>query len=459
MLIEQFVDEGLGNSAYLVGSREAKTAVLIDPLRDVDRYLAAVERNGVKLTHVLDTHLHADFVSGAREVAAKTGAVIGASAAAKVGFEHRPLADGDHIWLGESALHVCATPGHTPEHVSFLLHTADGTATALFSGGALIVGGAARTDLLGHELSTPLARHLYHTIHDKLLCLPDEVTVYPTHGAGSFCVAPTSPERVTTIGRERRSNPLAQPQTEKEFVQRALTGLPSYPAYYKHMRPINQRGPNVLGGVPELKPLSAEAVRGLMAQGVSVLDVRAAREFGEKHILGAYGIAVLAPLTTWAGWLIPFGAPLVLVARNSAELDSAVRQLICIGFEDLRGCLDGGLEAWEAAGLPVERVEKITVAGLRERMKEDRDLLLIDVRQQDEWDGGHIPGATHIENGQLPVIDALPLGRPMAVYCHSGDRSMGGISVLARRGFRNLIEVEGGFSAWIKAGFEVQRGA
>ncbi len=457
MLIEQFVDEGLGNSAYLVGSPEAKTAVLIDPLRDVDRYLAAIERHGVKLTHALETHLHADFVSGAREIAARTGAVIGASAEAKVGFEHRPLVDGDHVWLGEWALHVCATPGHTPEHLSFLLHAGDGTATALFSGGALIVGGAARTDLLGDDLSAPLARHLYHTIHDRLLHLPDEVTVYPTHGAGSFCVAPASSDRVTTIGRERQGNPLAQPQTEKDFVARVLNGLPSYPAYYKHMRPINQRGPTVLGGLPELTPLSAGAVRDLMAQGVSVLDVRAARKFGDNHISGAYGIAVCAPLTTWAGWLIPFGAPLVLVAGNTAELNSAVRQLIRIGFDDLRGYLDGGMEAWEAAGLPVERVEKITVAGLRQRMKEDRDLLLIDVRQQNEWDGGHIPGATHIENGLLPAVDSLPLDRPIAVHCHTGDRSMGGISVLARRGFRNLIEVEGGFSAWEQAGFEVQR--
>ena len=251
IFVEQFVDEGLGNSAYLVGSHETKAAVLIDPLRDVDQYLAAAGRLSVKITHVLDTHLHADFISGARELAAQAGAVIGVSAEAKVGFDHRPLAENDGLEIGDVRLVVLQTPGHTPEHISFLLTEAD-SPTALFSGGALIVGGAARTDLLGHDLTLPLARHLYHTLRDKLLTLPDEVNVYPTHGAGSFCVAPASSDRVTTIGRERRSNPLAQVKTEGEFITRALSGLPSYPVYYKEMRPINQRGPKLLGGVPVL---------------------------------------------------------------------------------------------------------------------------------------------------------------------------------------------------------------
>src|SRR5512134_3694514 len=221
--IEPFVDTGLGNSAYLIGSRENKKGILIDPLRDVDRYLQAARERGLTLTHVLDTHLHADFVSGNREIAAQTDAVIGASAEAGLGFDHQRLSEDSVLDLGAFQLRVMTTPGHTPEHISFLVLEADGkTPSALFSGGALIVGGAARTDLLTPGLTHPLASQLYHTIHDKLLKLPDEVNVFPTHGAGSFCVAPVSSERTTTIGHERKTNKLAQPQSEAEFIQRAL---------------------------------------------------------------------------------------------------------------------------------------------------------------------------------------------------------------------------------------------
>ncbi len=228
--IEPFVDTGLGNSAYLIGSHDTKKGILIDPLRDVDRYLHAASELGLTLTHVLDTHLHADFVSGNLELAKQTGAVVGASAEAKVGFDHQPLTEDSVIDLGAFQIRVITTPGHTPEHISFLLVGPDGkTPSALFSGGALIVGGAARTDLLSPELTHPLARHLYHTIHDKLLKLPDEVDVFPTHGAGSFCVAPISSERTTIIGHERKTNSLAQPQSEDEFIKRSLIGLPAYP--------------------------------------------------------------------------------------------------------------------------------------------------------------------------------------------------------------------------------------
>ncbi|HZM21770.1 MAG TPA: MBL fold metallo-hydrolase, partial [Anaerolineales bacterium] len=263
--VEPFVDTGLGNSAYLIGSHDTKKGILIDPLRDVDRYLHAASERGLTLTHVLDTHLHADFVSGCREIAHQTGAEIGASVDAKVGFEHKPLTEDSVIDMGGFHIRVMITPGHSPEHISYLIVEPDGkTPSALFSGGALIVGGAARTDLLGHEHTHSLAHHLYHTIHDKLLNLPDEVDVFPTHGAGSFCVAPVSSERTTTIGNERKTNPLALAKNEEEFIKLSLTGLPSYPTYYKYMREINQRGARILGGVPVLKPLIAAEVKALM---------------------------------------------------------------------------------------------------------------------------------------------------------------------------------------------------
>jgi len=458
-LIGQFVDEGLGNSSYLVASRADRVAAVIDPLRDVTVYEEAARRNGLKITHVLDTHLHADFVSGARELAARTGARILASAEAGVRFDHRPLGGGDRVRLGDLELEVLRTPGHSPEHVAFLLaQPEDVRPLALFSGGALIVGGAARTDLLGEAEARPLARELYRTIHGTLMALPDDLPVYPTHGAGSFCSTPGGGSRTTTIGRERRGNPLARPQTEEEFVTRVLTGLPSYPLYFRELRAVNREGPRVLGGLPHLAPLTAEEVRAWVSSGGIVVDVRSAKAFAAGHVPEAYSIGTDVWITTWAGWLLPFGAPLVLIADEREDLEDAVRQLVCIGYDDLRGALAGGMAAWVEAGLAVDRVASLDPEELRDRL--DRgDLAVLDVRFNSEWDAGRIPGAVHLENGRTPYEDPLPFGprQSVAVYCGHGGRSMTGISVLARRGCGPLYQLAGGFFAWEASGFAVER--
>lgn len=451
--IEPFVNQGLGNSAYLIGSHDTKKGVLIDPLRDVDQYLHAASERGIQLTHVLDTHLHADFVSGNREIAQQTGALIGASAEAKLEFEHHALTEESVIDLGAFQIRVMTTPGHTPEHISFLIVEPDRKMpSALFSGGALIVGGAARTDLLSPESTQPLARDLYHTIHEKLLKLPDELEVFPTHGAGSYCIAPTSTERTTTIGYERKNNSLAQPQSEEGFVKRALTGLPSYPTYYKYMRDVNQKGAKILGGIPLLKPLSANEVKVMMDEGVIVLDVRHNKQFAVGHVPRSYGIRVDAPLTTWAGWLIPFGSRIVLVAESTDQTVAATRQLIRIGYDNLVGYLEGGIEAW-AREYPVETIQTINVKELRERLNE---VLLVDVRQLSEWNEGHIPNAIHFEGGRI-AWEKLPFphDKPLAIQCASGNRSMAVSSVLRRRGYHNVIQVEGGINQWKKSGFEI----
>ncbi len=453
--IEPFVDTGLGNSAYLIGSHATKKGILIDPLRDVDRYLSAASKLGLTLTHVLDTHLHADFVSGNREIADQTGAVIGASADAQVGFEHYPLTEDSIIDLGAFQIRVMTTPGHTPEHISYLIVEPDGkTPSALFSGGALIVGGAARTDLLSPELTHPLASHLYHTIHDKLLKLPDELNVFPTHGAGSFCVAPASSERTTTIGHERKTNALAQPQSEEEFIQRSLMNLPAYPTYYKYMREINQRGARILGGVPILKPYSAGEVKALMDNGVVVVDIRHQKAFGAGHIPNSYGIRVDAPLIVWAGWVIPFGSKIVLLGESADQREDAARQLIRIGYDDVLGTVEGGIEAW-AREYPVETVHSIKVKQLREQLDE---VTLMDVRSLSEWKEGHIAGANHFEGGRIPWEPLpFPQDKPLAIQCGSGNRSMIAISVLKQRGIHNVVQVEGGITQWKMNGFEVTR--
>lgn len=454
--IEPFIDTGLGNSAYLVGSYDTKMGILIDPLRDVDGYLHAASERGIRLTHVLDTHLHADFISGNREIAHQTGAVIGASAEAQIGFEHHPLTEESVIDLGAFQIRVMTTPGHAPEHISFLIVDPDNqTPSALFSGGALIVGGAARTDLLSHELTQPLARDLYHTIHDKLLKLPDELEVFPTHGSGSYCVAPVSSDRVTTIRRERTTNPLALARSEEEFVQRALTGLSSYPTYYKYLRDVNQKGPKILGGVPVLKPFSASEVKAKMDEGAVVLDVRHGKKFAAGHIPNSYGIHVDAPLTTWAGWLIPFGSRIVLVTESTDQTVAATRQLIRIGYDDLLGHLDDGIDAWERAGYSIETIPSMNVKELHERLTE---VTLVDVRQLSEWNEGHIPGAIHLEAGRM-AWDNLPFphDKPLAIQCASGNRSMSVSSVLRRRGYYNVIQVEGGIKKWQTNGFEITK--
>jgi hydroxyacylglutathione hydrolase len=451
--IEPFVDAGLGNSAYLIGSHATKQGILIDPLRDVDRYLHTATQLGIQLTHVLDTHLHADFISGNREIAHQTGAVIGASAEAQLGFDHQPLTEESVIDLGAFQIRVMTTPGHTPEHISFLVAELENkTPSAVFSGGALIVGGAARTDLLTPELTRPLASYLYHTIHDKLLKLSDEVDVFPTHGAGSYCVAPASSERTSTIGHERRTNKLAQPQSEEEFIERALTGLPLYPMYYKYMRGMNQIGPRLLGGVPILKPHSAHEVKSLMDDGVLVLDVRHQKAFAAGHIPNSYGIRVDAPLVVWAGWVVPFGSRILLLGESAAEREEATRQLIRIGYDEVLGYLEGGIEAW-VREYPVETVQRIDVKELRERMNE---VTLIDVRRRSEWEEGHIPGAIHFEGGRM-AWEALPfaLDKPWAIQCGTGNRSMIAISVLKRRGIHNVIQVDGDITKWKMNGFEI----
>ena len=463
-LIRPFVDEGLGNSSYLVGSPGTGLAAVIDPQRDVDRYLQVADGMGLRVAYALDTHLHADFVTGARELAARASSSfrIGASEGAGLDFDYLPLSDGDTLPFGDISIGVLATPGHTPEHVSFTI-VPPGSAVphSIFTGGALIVGGAARTDLLSHELAEPLARQLYHTQHAKLLRFPDDVQVYPTHGGGSFCAAPTSRERTTTIGRERRTNPLARASSEEEFVRMALTGLPSYPVYYRYLRDVNRMGPRILGGVPLPEPLSPQRVRQSMEDGAAVIDIRSPRKFAAGHVPDSYGIPLLSPLVTWAGWVVPFGSPVILVADDPAKREEAVRQLIRIGYDDLRGHLDGGVQAWRDAGLPTAHTPMIDVGRLHDWVQSGDPPLVVDVRFDAEWRAGHLPDALHLEPGRIAAGEAQQVtrDRPVVIHCSAGNRATVGLSLLERRGYRNVTVLDAGFGKWQDAGYEVIREA
>jgi hydroxyacylglutathione hydrolase len=455
-----FVHEELGNSSYLIGSTGTGLAAVIDPQRDVERYLQVAGGLGLRLAYAFDTHLHADFVSGARELAARVTEPfrIGASAKAALDFDHLPLNEGDTISLGDLSIGVLATPGHTPEHISFTVTPAGSAAPhSIFTGGALIVGGAARTDLLGPDSSEPLARQLYHTLHDKLLRFHDAVLVYPTHGGGSFCAAPASNERTTTIGRERYTNRLARVSTEDEFVRLSLSDLPSYPAYYRCLRAVNQKGPRVLGGVPVLEPLPPRAVENAVANGVAVIDIRTPREFAGGHIPNSYGIPLASPLIIWGGWVVPFGSQLILVADDPVRREEATRQLIRIGYDDLRGFLDGGIAAWQAAGLPTARTRLIDVNELHAWMQRDDAPLVVDVRSDAEWRTGHMPDAMHIEAGRITesAVPRVPRDRTVVLHCSAANRATVGMSLLERLGYRDLMVLDTGFGNWREAGYEV----
>jgi len=464
IFVRPFVDEGLGNSSYLVASTETGLAAVVDPQRHVEPYLQVADGLGLRLEYALDTHLHADFVSGARELADRAAGTIriGASADARLDFDHLPLAEGDTLSLGNLSIQVLATAGHTPEHISFAVLAAGSTTPeSIFTGGALIVGGAARTDLLGHDLSVPLARRLYRTLHDKLLRFPDRVQVYPTHGGGSFCAAPTSKERTTTIGRERRTNRLAQATSEEEFVRSALADLPSYPDYYRYMRDVNRTGPRILGGLPQPEPLPPERVRELLEEGASLIDIRSPREFAAGHIPNSYGIPLISPVSTWAGWVVPYGSPIVLVADDPTKRREAVRQLVTIGYDDLRGYLDGGIAAWRGSGLSTAQTPTINTKALREWLKGEDPPLVIDVRFEAEWRAGHLPSALRLEPGRIAAGQAgqLPRDRPAVIHCGTANRATVALSLLERQGHDNLTLFETGFTGWRDAGYETIREA
>jgi hydroxyacylglutathione hydrolase len=462
MRVRQFIDEGLGNSAHLVISERDGVAALIDPLRDVDQYQAAARRDGVRITHIFETHIHNDFVTGSRELAILTGARIVASADAGLEFDHHAVRDGNVVAVGDVSVTVLATPGHTPEHVSYLAREMSRAEVppVLFSGGSLLVGAVSRTDLLGHEHATGLAHQLYRSLHDKILPLADNVIVHPTHGAGSFCTAAAAAESMTTIGRERRSNPFVTLADPDAFADRVLASMPSFPTYFLSMRAVNRRGPRVFGELPRLEPLTPRDVQARHRSGEAVVDVRSVHDYARGHIPGVYHVELRPAFASWVGWVVPFGTPVILVSDTTEVHEYAVRQLIRIGYDDLPGYLDGGMAAWEGAGLPVERNTVLTMREVRQQLERGEPLIVVDVRQAHEWAAGRIPQAKLMEAGALPEADLhLPHDRLIATHCGHGQRAATGLSVLEHRGYRNLAVITEGIDDWRKAGGQVQQGA
>ncbi|WP_205717726.1 MBL fold metallo-hydrolase [Actinomadura soli] len=427
------VDQGLGNSAYLVDLSDGR-ALAVDASRDLRDLHAAAGRRGLSVAYAADTHLHADFVSGALQLAHDTGATVLASAAGHRAFDHRGLADGDEVDLGGLTLRALATPGHTDEHLSFLLLDG-GRELGVFTGGSLIVDSAARTDLSGGDRTEPLARAQYRSLR-RLTALPDAAAVWPTHGAGSFCSAPPGAERTSTIGAQKRTNPLLAASDEDTFVRELLASLGTYPAYFDRLSEVNRLGPAVLTAPPQLPGLDAGQVEALLDGGGHVVDVRPAVDYAAGHIPGALSIPLRDQFATWLGWLLPDTVPLALVTGPAQDLDEIVRQSYKIGYERLAGHLTGGMPAWSAAGHPVAT----TAFATADRAPAGT---YIDVRQQAEYTAGHVPGALNLELGELAARAAdAPTGAVVA--CGHGERAMTAASLLERAGRTDLTVLQGG---------------
>ncbi|MBB3035924.1 MBL fold metallo-hydrolase [Hoyosella altamirensis] len=429
------VDEGLGNSTYLLDLGDGR-ALVLDPERDLRQVRSEAQRRKLTIAYAVETHLHADFISGVRELADLEGATVLAPDVGPRGFAVTALADGDTIDLGRFTLRALFTPGHSPEHMSYLLNEGD-QLRGVFTGGSLMVGTAGRTDLAGPGHTLPLARAQYHSLQ-RLMELPDETPVWPTHGVGSFCSSSIGGERVSTIGKERAANPLLQVDGEDAFVEALLGSLGTFPEYFLRLGEINHKGPAVLGSTPTLTSLTTADVEDLVDEGAQVVDVRPAAEFADGHILGALSITLRPVFATWLGWLADPNRPVVIIRSANQNSDDIVWEAAKVGFDTLAGELQGGMDGWngpvDAGTVTLQSANQLAAQSLTS---------MLDIRQEGEFTAGHIAGAVHIELGALSKqLDQAPDG-PVVVMCGHGERAMGAASILAKAGHSDVRVLDG----------------
>jgi glyoxylase-like metal-dependent hydrolase (beta-lactamase superfamily II) len=435
MQFHQFYLSCLAHASYLVG--DGGECAIVDPQRDVDQYIDAARERGLAIRYIIETHLHADFVSGHRELAARTGAEIVIGARANAEFPHRAVRDGDTLRLGNIELHAIETPGHTPESVSWLI-VEGGAPRKLLTGDTLFIGDVGRPDLAGGRGYTPqqMASMMYDSLHEKILALPDDVEVWPAHGAGSACGRNISKETSSTIGVQRKTNYALRPMPRDEFVNLLTTEIPPAPAYFPKDAEINRRG---------ARPLDEIAVAPATDLTDAVLlDVRDAEAFGTSHIPNAINIGLGGQFASWAGTLLSFERPIVIIADDEARAREAVMRLARVGLENVRGYRL--MSDWSGA---TESIEQITPQQLAEK-----SLAVVDVRRKGEYESGHVPHARNIPLDELERrIGEVDRNTPTAVICAGGYRSSAAASLLAQHGHAHLANVIGGTAAWVKSGF------
>jgi hydroxyacylglutathione hydrolase len=444
------VDDGLGNTAYLVDLGDGR-ALVVDVSRDLRAVHEAAGKRGLTIAFAADTHLHADFLSGARELATKGQAQMLASAAGHREFTHTGLHDDDEVDLGGLRLRALLTPGHTHEHLAFLLLDGD-REVGVFTGGSLIVGSAARTDLVAEDRTEELARAQYASLH-RLATLPGEVAVWPTHGAGSFCSAPPGAERNSTIATELATNPLLQLPDENSFVSKLLGSLGSYPPYFGRLGEINRIGPPLLAGDPTLRPLTVVEVLARVDDGAVLVDARPVHRFAGAHIAGAISIPLRPVFASWLGWLVSADRSVVIVRDRDQDPVEIAWQAAKIGYDNVVCELDGGMEAWISAGHDTAAIALMSAADFDGRR-------ILDIRQRSEYLDGHLPGAVHLELGDIPHRAAAIGDEPTVVMCGHGERAMGAASLLDAAGHHDLTVLDGGPQDWVRAtGGSLETGA
>ena len=457
----QFYLGCLAQASYLVGSRGE--AAVVDPRRDIEVYLEAAAAEGLEIRHVIETHLHADFVSGHRELAAATGATIHVSRAANATYPHDPVGEGSEIRVGDARLRVLETPGHTRDSICLLLFDAPDASepSAVLTGDTLFIGDVGRPDLAaaaGGAAAGPAASprgqagQLYDSLHGKLLKLPDAAIVWPGHGAGSMCGRNLSRETSSTIGEQRRVNYALQPMSREAFSDMMTTDLPEIPAYFGRDVRLNREGPALVSGLPPLEPLSSEETARRAASGAVILDTRSSAAFGTAHVPGSIHIGLDGQFASWAGTLLPAGTPIVLVTSSVAEAEEARMRLARVGLDDVAGYLEGGIASWSGSGRPVASTEQITVDELAARLRED-GCRVLDVRRPAEWREAHIPEALARPLADLGAeLPEVAGDKPLAIICAGGYRSSISASLLERGGRGGVINVVGGMAAWNAAG-------
>lgn len=473
MLLKRLYDTKLAQASYLVGCAATGEAVVVDPNRDIEQYIRAAESENLRITHVTETHIHADFVSGARELAARAGAALYLSdeGGAEWNYDYAGqdgavlLKDGDRFMVGNIRLEAMHTPGHTPEHLSFLI--TDTAATdrpiGVFTGDFVFVGDVGRPDLL--EKAAKIvgtmeagARTLYRSLQ-RFKQLPDYVQIWPGHGAGSACGKSLGAVPQSTVGYERIANWALEEMSEDDFVHRVLAGQPEPPRYFAKMKLVNKKGPRILGGIRRPAHLPPDSISNLVEQDAVIIDTRSAEAFAGGHIPGTINIPLNRSFSTWAGWLLPYDREFYLLVDDEDRLDEAVLDLALIGLDQIGGYFQRqALEFWSATDRPLASTPQMTVDELASAMESDR-VHVLDVRGASEWESGHVPGAVHVPLGHLEErLGELPTGRPLVVHCQGGGRSAIAASVLQTHGV-GAVNLAGGFKAWSNAGKPTETGA
>jgi hydroxyacylglutathione hydrolase len=474
VLLHRVWDPKLAQSGYLIGCTEAREALVIDATRDVEQYLALAASFTLRLAHVTETHIHADFVSGSRELAARAGARLYLSDEGGAGWRYDfagpdgavPLRDGDRFTVGRVGIQVLHTPGHTPEHLTFLVTDRESATEpiAAVTGDFVFVGDVGRPDLLERAARVEgtmdaAARTLFRSIQ-RFKSQPDYLQIWPGHGAGSACGKGMSAIPHSTVGYERRFNWAFGVTDEAEFVRLVLEGQPDPPRYFGAMKRINKEGPRALGGLPRPKPLAAEDIIGVLERGELVIDTRTGAEFATGHLPGSINIPFNNAFTTWAGWVVPYDRDVYLISAkpDGRQSELALRDLAMIGLDRVVGSFGlDALGAWTGSGRTLRSYGRISVRELSERL-EAGSAVAVDVRSRDEWEAGHIPGVPNIFAGEISDrIPELPAGRPLVLHCQGGTRSAIAASLLDARGVGEILDAPGGFAEWEREGLPVTR--